>query len=288
MRSALCTAAVAAALALPLLPGRAYAEAPASDYNGPIQSSYDCIAPRSGGGPVQMWALDGTDTQFRFNGIRWSGDDPCGPGQMRISDFPPVQINGTTMYMQRGGSGTTDQDGSAIRHGFVRVGDLSARPNPVTPSAPNGRDCASATGTLYYNAPQPIPANFQYKPNETSSDWQNYGDPAQTQGTYHPAGVHYDYLLWSWLTDSSGASNPGGGQPRAVMMKNERIRLCDVARIVSPAYAAGTSTVVGFVQGAYGRATSQGGESVAGWFVEAWSAVGDSTLHYQVSQTPVP
>ena len=278
-----------AGLAVPMgIPRAAYAEAPSSDYNGPIQSVYDCIAPRSADSPVQMYASDGTDTGFRFNGIRWSGDDPCGPGELRISEFPPAQINGTTMYMQRGGGGTTDQDGSAIRHGFVRVGDLSRRPGEVTPSAPNGRSCASATDTLYYNAPSSIPGDLQYKPGETTSDWANYGDPAQDKGTYHPAGIHYDYLLWSWLTDGSGNSNPGGGQPRAVVMKNDRIRLCDVARIVSPAYAPGTSTVVGFVQGAYGRVTTQGGESLEGWLVEAWAATGQGGMHYEVSTTPVP
>jgi len=263
--------------------------APSSDYNGPIQgSAYDCIAPRDPNAPIEMWASNGADTGFRFNGTAYAGGSPCAAGLLKISRFPALRINGTTMYFQRGGFGSTAQDGEAIRHGHVRVGDLSARPASVRPSWPNGRDCAEATGTLYYNNPKPMPENFEYKPYQTNSDWENYGDPAQTDGTYHPAGVHYNYILWSWLTDAAGNRNPGGGQVRATVMKNDRIRRCNVRSITSPAYAEGSATVVGYVRGVYGRISTNGGDKAEGWLVHSWRWANSSTWNYLVSSTPVP
>jgi hypothetical protein len=261
----------------------------ASNYNGPIQGrAYECITPRNPKAPIESWALDGTDTKFRFNGIRWSGDKPCKPGKLRVSQFPPVKINGTTMYMQRGSGGSTQQDTEAIRHGHVRVGELSKRPALVRPTWPNGRPCARETDTLYYNYPQPIPENFEYKPNEKHSDWENYGDPAQTDGSFNPPGTHYSYALWSWLTDDKGRSNPGGGQPRAIVNKGDRIRRCDVRMIKSRAYAEGSNDPIGEVRGFYGRVRSNSGEAVDGWFVHSWRRTSDKEWHCLVSVTPTP
>jgi hypothetical protein len=245
-----------------------------------------------------MWTLNGTDTRIRFNDTKWGGKKPCGDGELRISKFRPVTVNGVTMYMQRGYTGSTSQDRKAIRHGHVRADDLSSAGlkklrNPASPGARNGRPCARTTDVVYYNNPQKIPENFQYKPVEGnpkgSSDWDNYGDPAQTDGTYQLPGLHYNYLLWSWLTDAADTSkkNDGGGQVRAVIMKNDRIRRCDVEPIVSPAYKAGTNEVIGYVRGVYGRARSNTGEAVEGWFVHSWRLKGSNEWHYLVSRTPV-
>lgn len=289
MRGKLLVVAALVPVVIGAYPASASTPEPSSRYNGPINgSAFDCIAPRDPNAPIEMWAFNGADTGFRFNGLRYTADRPCAPGLLKISQFPAARINGTTMYFQRGGSGTTAQDGEAIRHGHVRVGDLSRRPTQRRPDWPNGRPCERATGTLYYNNPQPMPENFEYKPFQTTSDWENYGDPAQTDGTYHPPGVHYNYILWSWLTDARGNRNPGGGQVRAVVMKNDRIRRCDVASITSPAYAEGTSTVVGYVRGVYGRVRSSSGDSAEGWFVHSWRWANSAQWNTLVSTSPVP
>lgn len=261
--------------------------ASASDYNGPIQGTeYDCIAPRDPGSPIEGWAANGADTGVRFNGTRWSGGEPCGPGELRISRFPAVRINDTTMYMQRGSGGATDQDSEAIRHGHVRVGELSRRPASVAPAAPNGRPCAGETET-YYDNPQPMPEDFEYKPGEKYSDWENYGDPLQTDGSNPIPGAHYNYVLWSWLTDSAGASNPGGGQPRAIIGKNEVVHRCAVDSITSPAYAEGSDNVVGYVRGIYARVATNAGDDVYGWVVHSWRRADSADWTFLLSSGPV-
>lgn len=261
--------------------------APASDYNGPIQgTSYECIAAREPDSPLEGWAVDGADTGVRFNDIRWSGDEPCGPGLLRISQFPPIRINGTTMYLHRGSGGSTAQDSEAIRHGHVRVGELTKRPAEVRPTAPNGRACAEATDELYYNNPQPLPENFEYKPNEKYSDWENYGDPLQTDGSNPIPGAHYNYVLWSWLTDAAGNSNPGGGQPRAIIGKNEQVRRCNVESTTSPAYAEESGTVVGEVRAIYGRVRTNSGDAAEGWILHSWRRTGED-WQFLLSSTPV-
>lgn len=291
------TAALTATFALV---SPANAAEPASRYNGPMADdgegvAYECVRPRNPDAPIEMWALDGSDTTFRFNGVTWGGKKPCDDGELRISKFPPVRINGSIMYLQRGYKGSTAQDPEAVRHGHVRADDLSQAGlaklrRPVSPGARNGRPCARTKNVVYFNNPGPIPENFQYKPKEDSSDWDNYGDPAQVDGEYHPPGLHYNYLLWSWPTDAQNTAkkNPGGGQIRAVIKKNDRIRLCDVAPIISPAYKEGKTEVIGYVRGMYGRARSNSGQSVEGWFVHSWRPAGSSRWTELVSRTPVP
>jgi hypothetical protein len=289
--------ATAAALAFSIAAATpAYTAESADKYNGPVRQSgkgeaYECVKPKNPKSPILAYALDGSPTGFVFNGIKWGGSKPCKDGQLRISKFTPVKINNVLMYMHRGNAGSTSQDKEAIRHGYVRADDLDPAglrrlQDPVTPTSPNGRACAKVTGQTYYNNPQRIPRNFQYKRTESSSDWDNYGDPPQSDGTYNPPGVHYNYVNWSWPVDSKGKSNPGGGQPRAVIQRNAQLSVCDVQPIVSRAYDNGK--VVGYVRGVYVRAQSNSGDAVHGWVVQSWRYNNSDTWHDLLSPNPVP
>lgn len=250
----------------------------------------ECIFPQPGR-VIHAWLLGGTDSGYRFDHLQWS--DTCFSGQVRVQRLPSVRINenGTIreMYFQRGGGGsapfgpdlvTTNRE-QAIRHAHIRVSDLQARPSVFSLNdpaiAPNGRPCTSTT-VLYRTAPKPIPGYYkslsqvqaQGGTSNSGANWGNYGDPSQTEGTYH-SGVHFNYLLWNWRWDN----NSGGGQVRVSMEANTPVRRCDVASITSNMYGLNSNSVIGQVRGVYGYVRDAVGDPQYGWIVHSYKLNND-------------
>ena len=252
-----------------------------------------CMFPQAGR-VIHGWLLGGTASGYRFDHLQWN--DTCLSGQVRVQRLPSVRINenGTVreMYFQRGGSGSAPfgpdlvsaNRESAIRHAHIRVSDLQERPSVFSLNDPviypNGRAC-SATTVLYRTAPKPIPGYYKslsqvkaQNPLATSNsgaNWGNYGDPSQTEGTYH-SGVHFNYVLWNWRWDN----NSGGGQVRISMEANTPVRRCDVASISSNMYGLNSDSVIGQVRGVYGYVRDANGTPHYGWVVHSYKYNSDS------------
>jgi hypothetical protein len=298
-RRSLLGVLVAGLACLALAPS-ALAAWPSSEVNDTMGNNSQCIPIRDNNVAAESWAFSGADTGYRFNSTRWgvrSGQtNPiCPDNWVRIQQYPPITAGGKTLYFQRGWKGRTGQESQGIRHGHIHVSDIQYRPTeiPLSDSRvyPNSRACPE-TSTIYWNDPEgkaskgPIPDNLWTEAPASEDDgakWNHYGDPPQTQGTLHLG--HYNYLLWNWMW----TSNTGGGQVRAILVKNETIRRCDVASISSPMFDVNRN-VVGEVRGVYGKVSNTNGSVVYGWFVHSWRANGynGGAWSYLVSGTQVP
>ena len=269
----------------------AQAAIPASAYNGDFKNASKCIRIRDNKKPVEVYLSNGFSTGYSLTGAKDWQDAVCKNGKLRIQRYEALTIGGRTTYYNRGAQGKTKQDDKVIRPGHVAASDLNRKDvrkllKRVSPGK-LGRSCAGATKTLYRNQPQgspglvgspgvgTIPIDLYYKNPAVSGgspSWGHYGNPAQTQGSYKPAGLSWNYLLWSWPTyDSANTNSPkGAGQGRASIQADEYIRRCDdVASITSPAYDRGGARV-GEVRGAYGKVRLENGTEVYGWFAHSW------------------
>lgn len=235
------------------------------------------------GGPGEYSVTDSLDS------------DECAAGQVRFDLHEILQSTDGRLLFHKGGQGYDDP---ATPYGHLWIADLqSPAPKPQVEDEPpeygtpskipgtndwnwndrNGVGC-EPPGDFDYSvhivqqgAADALPADWQYKPNVTSSRYDKYADAGaeQAEGT-----AHHAYLLWSWLHQGDGeTTSPGGGQVRALLVDRQPFLRCAVDSIDSVAYGKGTSEEVGRVTAIYGKTrTSDDAPWVYGWTIHSHRA----------------
>jgi hypothetical protein len=137
-------------------------------------------------------------------------------------------------------------------------------------------------------SPDELPADWQYKPDATSSRYNKYADAGaeQAEGT-----AHHAYLSWSWLHMGDGVTtSPGGGQVRVLLQDGQVFERCAVESIDSIAYAKGSSEEAGRVTAIYGRTrASERSPWVYGWTIHSHrSLLSDGSYSPRVYHFLVP
>lgn len=232
------------------------------------------------GGPGEYSVTDGLDS------------DECAAGQVRFDLHEILQSTDGRLLFHKGGQG---YDEPSTPYGHLWIADLqSPAPQPQVQDEPpeygapskipgtdswdwnqrNGVGC-EPSGDFDYRvrivpqgAADELPADWQYKPNVTSSRYNKYADAGaeQAEGT-----AHHAYLLWSWLHQGDGeTTSPGGGQVRALLVDGQPFLRCAVDSIDSIAYGKGTAEEVGRVTAIYGKTrTSEDAPWIYGWTIHS-------------------
>ncbi|HSU57084.1 MAG TPA: hypothetical protein VLT36_23790 [Candidatus Dormibacteraeota bacterium] len=141
----------------------------------------------------------------------------------------------------------------------------------------NGRGGSPVDPTRYavkvvpHGATNELPADWQYKPNVTSSRYNKYADdgPEFGDGT-----AHYALLTWSWLMKGDGVTTSGGGgMVRALLRDGQEFYRCPVKAINGVAYGYNSNQVVGEVTAIYVKTRASGaGPWLYGWMISAHRA----------------
>ena len=274
----------------------------ADNWNYPNDNYYVCAELRSSSAPLRHedFSLVSATGGYQVYDS-WTYDKPynlekgyCQPGQVRLDAHEVLRTTRGLISFHKGGQGYGP---NRVPYGYLSVDDLQngaalspqrpmyLPPEYGIPSAisgtdlwnwdlRNGRGCAPS-GIYKYrmhiipqDSPDAIPADWQYKPNQTSSRFNKYADsgPEQSEGT-----EHYAYLMWSWLTRGDGVTtSPGGGMVRSLIKDGQPFYRCRVESIDSKAYARKSTTEIGRVTAIYGKTrASKDGPWIYGWAIHS-------------------
>lgn len=273
----------------------------ADNWNYPNDNYFKCVTLKYSSAPLRYedFSLISTTGGYRVYNT-WSYDGAyniekgwCNPGQVRLDAKELLQTTQGRIYLHKGGQGYY-QD--RVPYGHLWIGDIKdgTAPTPLVSGQPpeygapsaipgtnswdwnkrNGRGCGW-DGVYSYNihvtaqgTSEELPADWQYKPYQTSSRYNKYADAGaeQAEGT-----EHYAYLLWSWLHQGDGATtSAGGGQVRALLKDGQPFYRCAVSSIDSKAYGYNSGTEVGRVTAIYGKTkASADGPWVYGWAIHS-------------------
>jgi hypothetical protein len=273
------------------LPGYASAD----DWNYPSDNYWACGTLENSSASLRYADFGLISDQGHYTVTNTLSSDECGAGQVRFDLHEILQTTQGRLLFHKGGQGYAD---SKTPYGHLWIGDLvSPGPKPQVSGEPpeygspskipgtemwdwdkrNGRGCEGDGNFNYFikiipqGAPDELPADWQYKPDQTSSRFNKYADAGaeQAEGT-----AHHAYLLWSWLHQGDGVTtSKGGGQVRVLLRDGQEFIRCPINSIDSIAYAAGTPTEVGRVTAIYGKTrASADGPWVYGWTIHSHRA----------------
>ena len=163
-------------------------------------------------------------------------------------------------------------------YGHIWTGDIASfdgqRPSP----SGGGRGAPAPVQGLAAVDVQHIPGDMLYKPASAGSMWATYGNAGDRDGSGAPSSNDYTYLCWSWLQDTHGESNPGGGHVRCLLTHGTLVRECVVPRLKSYSYDE-NGRHNGWVWGAYVRATA-GDTKLYGWTCAAHELEGGPVVEH--------
>ena len=258
---ALTIAALAAAAAPP-----AAAVEPAERFNAPGQRHVNvCVRLALPLAPLRY--ADADPTGFTLDDRRTFSDGRCPAGTVRIDHHEQIPSPAGPLVFHRGGNGYADAGN--VKYGQLATGDIAtALPAPVLSRGGRGAPCAVAAGEPAARVQvRSIPEQMHYKrPQDVASgsnrgaSFEHYGDPASDQGD-GGHGIHYSYLLWSFVNVR------GGGIVRTLLEPDRVVRPCDVAPITMSSWDR-AGAVNGQVTARYVK-TFAGSCPLYGWMV--WS-----------------
>jgi hypothetical protein len=271
------------------LPGYAKAD----DWNFPSDNYFVCGTLKNSPAPLRH-ADFGLISEGHYTVHNGLSSDECGAGKVRFDLHEILETTHGRLLFHKGGQGYAD---TKTPYGHLWIADLeSPSPKPQVSGEPpeygapskipgtdqwdwvkrNGVGC-DGTEAHYYvkivpqGAPDALPADWQYKPNQTSSRFNKYADAGaeQAEGT-----AHHAYLLWSWLHQGDGVTtSKGGGQVRVLLRDGQEFHRCAIDSIDSVAYAADSDVEVGRVTAIYGKTRgSADGPWVYGWTIHSHRA----------------